>query len=226
MRGVLDTDLIDGPLEVFTKLRPVRYAVPYSPLEVAAFVPQIQEFCQFWAGASWPLLPVSKSGSIPELYLRRLEREAVDYVRDGIAVDLPSRVAQTHVWATPLVYPLSSRRWGEHDRPVDIAGLAESDPWRNIYAALLGSLPSAPSTQIVKEYDLREDLKFEDIVMVERSTVVGSLEDLVERLKNIDKLSPRQLSNLYLAAGMSPDTSFLVSRDSVPFISRCCRRVS
>jgi hypothetical protein len=56
---------------------------------------------------------------------------------------------------------------------------------------------------------LREDLRFDDVVPVERVSVVGSLMDLIERAVSRSVLTPRMVSNMFLSNGLQPDTSFM-----------------
>jgi hypothetical protein len=211
MHGLLDTDLLDGPLETSTRLRPARYASPISSRVPDEFLAHVQDMCQYWAGSNWPLLPVDGDGAIPELYFDRLKYEAVDHVRDGIAVTLPRRVNQDYAWATPVVYPLSGKSRSGQRLAVEVVQLGDGDPWKDVYAAVLGSLPPSPSQELIKRHQLRPDLRFEELVDVNRVSAIGSLEDLAARLGDMASttLTPRQLSCIYLASGMSPDSSFM-----------------
>lgn len=55
-----------------------------------------------------------------------------------------------------------------------------------------------------------------EIIPVEHVHVTGSLNDLLARLTNREKITPRQFSTLYLAAGSSPNTGYTGAGDALP----------
>jgi hypothetical protein len=209
MRGLLDDGLLSGQHEVTTRLRPERAARPIRVDDPSAALAEIEWMCQVWGGAGQALLPVA-DGSIPEVYASLLNTEQVDRVGglQDIPVDLPRRVERRHPWDHPAILVASSEprdRW----RTVEVTDLEPDDPWRPIYAAVLGLWPDSPDARMVEGEQLREDLRFEDVLPVERVSVVGSLTDLIDRVLNRQVLNPRLVSNMFLAYGLEPDTSFM-----------------
>lgn len=216
MPGLLDDALLDGALEVHTRLRPQRWARPVPTQTMASVIKEISHLCQVWGGAGQPLLPVTR-GMIPDVYARLLETEQVDYVSGLTDVDvrLPRRVRKRAAWDYPVIV-LASRKPAGSWRPVQITELDPTDPWFPIYAAMLGVWPKSPSRNLTEFAWLKPDLRFEDIFEVVREPASGSLEDLLARLGPGRPLTPRQASNAFLAAGSSPDTGYIASASVLP----------
>lgn len=214
MRGLLDGDLLDGQHEVTTLLRPERFARPVAVNDMPALSAEMLRLCQVWGGAGQPLLPV-RDRQVPTAYRRLLMTEQVDAVGglQDIEVDLPRRVGRRRPFDYPVALVVSGRPADSY-RPVRVAELGPDDPWKPVYEAVLGAWPEVPDPDLGKAADLREDLRFEEILPVERQQVQGSLDDLVGRAADPAVLSPRQLSNVFLASGMLPN-SYLVAPTSV-----------
>lgn len=227
MPGLLDEGLLAGQHEATSVLRPERHARPVRCEDLAGAMAEIERACQVWGGGGHPLLPVH-DGAVPAPYLRLLASEQVDFVgglQDIVDVDLPRRVDVRPPWDHPAVLVAVSEpreKW----RPVQVVRLDPQDPWRPIYAAVLGSWPSAPDPALLDFAGLREDLRFEEIVPVESVDVTGSLMDLIERALDRERLSPRSLSTMFLAHGLQPDTSFLGDVDQVLPSSWTTRRAA
>ncbi|MET8763090.1 hypothetical protein [Lentzea sp. NPDC004782] len=215
VRGLLDNELLDGPHEVSTWLRPVRCAHPVAVGDVPGALMEIEWLCQLWGGGGRPLLPV-RDGQMPDLYARLLESELVDYVASGIDVATPFRVDQQSTWDTPVVLIASGEDRDRWLRPVEVVELADDDPWRPVYTAVLGRLPATPDPQKLDLFFLRKDLTFEELFPIRRVQAEGSLQDLLIRLDSSDHIKPRQLSNMNLAAGMEPDTGFMGHDKTIP----------
>lgn len=191
-----------------TLLRPERLARPVRVDDSAALLTEITHLCQVWGGAGQPLLPV-RNDSMPNSYTRLLDTEQIDGIggHQQVAVKLPFRVEEAHPEDSPTLLVATHEpleRW----RPVEVCDLDPDDPWKPIYATVLGMLPDTPSAELSNRHYLREGLRFEDVVPIQRVTVRGSLEDLVARTTNYGVLTPRQFANIYLTYGLAPDTSF------------------
>jgi hypothetical protein len=217
VRGLLDNDLLDGPYEVSTLLRPTRYARAVPASDVEALLAEMQLLCQAWGGAGQPLVPVI-DGEISDLYTRLLQTEQIDCVGAPreLVVATPRRVEQEVPWDYPAIVLAASEPLERWSRPVQVVDLATDDPWRPIYAATLGTWPEDPNPQLSNSADLPEDLRFDEILPIERHHAVGSLDDLIARLTDLNRLRPRQVSNLFLACGREPDTSFLTNSTTMP----------
>lgn len=218
IRGLLDEGLLSGQHETSTVLRPERHVRPVDASDLNAALAEAEWACQLWGGGSHPLLPVV-DGAVPNPYLAPLASEQIDFVAglqefDGL--ELPRRVLIEPRWEHPVLLVAASEaldRW----RPVEVVVLDRTDPWRAIYAAMLGSLPEVPDARMLKRALLDEALRFDEIVPIRRVETAGSLEDLIERVLSSDNHSPRELANMYLAYGLQPDTSFLgQSQDFLP----------
>lgn len=215
VRGLLDNELLDGPHEVSTWLRPTRSAHPVAVGDIRGALAQIEWMCQLWGGAGRPLLPV-RDRKLPDLYVELLKSELVDHIESGVEVDTPFRVEQTPSWDALALLIASGERRDQWTRPVEVVELAEDDPWNPVYSAVLGRLPEEPDPEKLDLFCLRKDLTFDEVFPVRRVRTEGSLEDLLGRLESVDHIRPRQLSNLHLAAGMEPDTTFMGHNETIP----------
>jgi hypothetical protein len=217
MRRLLDNDLLDGPHEVSTLLRPTRYAraVPVGDMDVV--LAEMRLLCQVWGGAGQPMIPVV-DGVMSDLHSDLLLTEQIDFLGAPreLTVTRPRRVEQEVPWDYPAIVVAAGEPRERWSRPVHVVDLVEDDPWRLIYAATLGTWPQSPDPQLNEFAGLREDLRFDEIVPIARHDVVGSLDDLLARLGDRDRLCPRQVSNLFLACGLEPDTTFLGHSSTMP----------
>lgn len=153
---------------------------------------------------------------IPTAYEDLLGAAQIDAVDNSSPIDnLPLGVRQTHPWDFQALLMAATGRRAEM-RETRVAVLQTEDPWRAIYAAVLGYLPEVPDPGLLDHVMARKDLTFEAIIPVRRESVEGSLDYLISRLDARDYMHPRQLSAIYLAYGQEPDTSFINSADVLP----------
>jgi hypothetical protein len=214
---MLDTGLISGQHESSWVLRPERAARPVAADDVPGALAEIERLCQVWGGAGQPLLPVA-AGELPAPYFSLLEREQIDGVGglQDVAVRLPWRVGESRPADHPVVLiaahvPLD--QW----RSVEVVELSPEDPWAAAYAAVLGVWPEMPDAALSDMAFVRDDLRFEEVVPMQRQEVSGSFDDLLTRLSDRSVLTPRRMSGMYLAAGLEPDTSFMgLSEEVLP----------
>ena len=95
-------------------------------------------------------------------------------------------------------------------RPLEIVDLDELDPWRLIYLATLGWMSDRLSSQFsTLAMPGLEELDIGAIIPIQRTSTVGSLDDLLRRLTDPKSMTPRQFSTLYLASGSNPNTGYL-----------------
>jgi hypothetical protein len=224
--GLLDDGLLSGQHEATTVLRPERYARPVATDDLNSALAEIEFVCQVWGGGSQPLLPVAH-GALPEPYGRLLATEQIDFVGglQNIKVVLPTRVETQRPWDHPAILVAASEPldgW----RSVQVVDLDSDDPWRPIYIAILGTWPESPDHALLDFAGLRKDLRFEEVVPVERVAVAGSLDDLIARTVDRDHLTPRTLASIFLAHGLRPDTSFMGRGDDVLPNPRTTRRAA
>lgn len=224
--GLLDDGLLSGQHEATTILRPERHARPVASDDLDGALAEIELACQVWGGGSQPLLPVTHAVP-PEPYRRLLATEQIDFV-GGLQESelmLPTRVQAQRPWDHPAVLLAVSEppeRW----RPVEVVVLEHNDPWRPIYIAVLGTWPDSPDPALLDRAMLRKDLRFEEILQVERVTTKGSLEDLIARTTDRHRLTPRTVANIFLAYGLRPDTSFMGRSEEVLPNPRRTRRAA
>lgn len=226
LHGLLSDGLLEGQREVSTVLRPTRLARPAADDDPAAVLAEIGLLCQVWGGAGQPFLPVG-SGAIPNAYRHLLETEQIDGVGGSqkVRVELPFRVEHIR----PRDYPallIAAHKSREQWRPVEVCDLDGDDPWKPIYAAVLGALPEMPSAEISTFYHLRDGLRFDDVVPMRCVEVEGSLDDLLVRATTRDVMTPRQFANVALAYGLAPDTSFLGESPEVIPMPHATRRAA
>lgn len=200
MRGMLDDERLNGPHEVHVTFRPERVAIPVASGDVDEAIRVIEAQCQVWGGASTPLVPLSRDGTVVPEYQRILPGSAVDRMMglDHFALDSggdlrPSVAAQDGPW-WGLQFAPALLEYGRKDSYaiLEVVELADDDPWRPIYAACLGRLPQRPTAELLEACYLKPDLRFEDFLRIDRTEVSGTLDDLVSRLANYERLGTCQ----------------------------------
>lgn len=212
MDQLLDEEPLDGSHAARITVRPERAAIPVHSID--ALVAAITFECQLWGGANTPLVPVSTSGLVPMEYASILPGSAIDSVRgiqayglynmfgaSDVAVSIRDYGDEMDGFGRQLAVALLPHGKQQDYRRLAVVQLAEDDPWRGIYAACLGLLPDSPNKDVLRHGSLTEELQFGEFVNIDRVSVVGSLEDLLQRLTSDTLMSPRQLSMIHLAYG-------------------------
>lgn len=209
MRGLLDRDLLSGTHEITMRLRPERAARPVEAGHPGQLREEITRLCQTWGGAGQPILPIV-GGKVPPPYVHLLKVEQVDQVGGLREVDaeLPYLVRRSAPWDFPVMV-IADGTPRDQWRPVHVPVLEVDDPWELIYAATLGVLPEVPDPTLMDPRGHVDDVRFEQVMPVERQPVVGSLDDLLQRLEAHQPMSPRMVSNIGLAAGQEPNTGYM-----------------
>lgn len=224
MKNLLDNERLVGPHDVRIIYRPERVALTISTKDESTFIDTAQYICQVWSGANTPLIPVNEDNSIPIPYTNILPGSAVDRVRGLRPHDLydPIGTKVTDIGSpqSDFGYQLAAallryRQQSEH-ASVQIVELDPSDPWRGIYAACLGLLPTNPDPNILHNNSLQSTLRFEDFFNVEKVATVGSLNDLIERLTSYRMVTPRIMSMVHLAYGSNGSTAIRSSDHILP----------
>ncbi|WP_324166227.1 hypothetical protein, partial [Amycolatopsis sp.] len=214
MRGLLDDQTLDGAHEVQLTYRPERVGIPLFKSRETSISSIVRYICQIWGGAINPILPVEEDGSLNRDYASVLTGAAVDRISGASAFHLfhlrsiklkPAEQQQSahgYQLAVALLQP------GQQDKyqTLESVALEDEDPWRDIYAACLGLLPEIPDREILKAGYLVPELTFENYLRVQRPTVSGSLDDLLERLHCDDVMTPRMLSMIHLSYGNAGST--------------------
>lgn len=224
MRGLIDDERLNGPHEVHVVVRPERFAVPIAAGDVGGALSAIEAYCQVWGGGTTPLVPLSPDGEVVSEYARVLRGSAVDHVLglDIFSLSTPAPLRPElpavgeHWWGLQFAAALLEYRRQDSYATLEVVDLDEQDPWRTVYAACLGLLPEAPTPGLLGAGYLRPDLRFEDFLRVERVQATGSLDDLLSRLSDGGRLSPRQLSMLHLGYGNEGSTSIRSAPEILP----------
>lgn len=81
MRGILDTERLEGAHETRVVLRPGRVAIPVDRERPDQFLVEIEQRCATWGGAGSPLVPASSDGQIDPVYAKAIPGAAIDGVR-------------------------------------------------------------------------------------------------------------------------------------------------
>lgn len=201
MNRFLDSERLNGPHAARISARPMRIAIPVSTTDSSQFRAAIDMECQLWGGAANVILPIGDSGHIPELYRSILPGSQIDRI-NGMGYDPEMAMKESpqvgglrDVSRSQLAVGLLNYREQSKTAPLQIIDLPEGDPWREIYAACLGSLPAQINPDIIRSGNWLPDLDFSDFLEVRREAVTGSLEDLLTRTWPREPLlTPRKLS--------------------------------
>jgi hypothetical protein len=221
MKGLLDQESPDGAQRAVINFRPLRTAIAVSDSDVGAFIEVIADECEHWGGANTPLIPGVDGGAIRTAYANILAGSALDTFV-GIETygefhpfeaTVSAGGTNTHFGRQFSLAPMKYRDQDAY-RPLEVPVLANDDPWLPIYAACLGHLREKPSQSLLRELNLKSDLKFEDFLNVSRPNIVGSFEDLRDRLDDRQRMSARRACMSELAYG-SRGSSSIRSKSSV-----------
>jgi len=209
---VLDDELLNGAQAMRAAVRPTRWGclVPFGN-DAHAFA-TMELNCQLWGGAAFPLIPLDSTARVLPLYRDLLVGSAIDNVygldlHDG-SVGAP---IEEVAWPAPRIredLAVAMLRAGRQAtyRPVTVVELSDDDPWRLLYAACLGYMPARPSASVIEAGGYIEDLTFEHFINVNRQSIRGSAEDLLDRLADPEAVHPRNLAMFNLGYGLVPSS--------------------
>ncbi len=179
---------------------------------------------QMWGGSSAPIVPLAADGRIDELYQHILPGAVIDGIIGGdenaltgiSSINLADEEPHTSDHLAQLAVAMLDYHAQESYSVISACQLADNDPWRDIYAACLGQIPDQPDPRLLRGGRLREDLRFEDFVRVERPTVLGNLSDLIDRLTGKEVATPRQATLWNLASGIRPTRELMIQNTVLP----------
>lgn len=222
MRGLLDDETLDGIHKAIITVRLSRDASVIRRYE-DEFLAEVERLCSLWGGAVTPVVTTDESGAIAPIYTSKLPGAAVDGIVGLHPFELfdlssahvqpgPSREAFYEQLALPL---LKYRKQGSY-APMEVVSLDVDDPWRLIYAACLGSAPDEFDPTALHRANLVPSVRMEDFVTIDRVSRRGSLADLLSRLTDRNRNTPRVLSMLHLAYGGSGSSSLRSSTKVLP----------
>lgn len=209
---VLDDDPLEGPYAVSLRLRPPRTARPVPVGDPGHMLSAMALECQLWGGAATPIIPVTQAGLADSLYSNSMRGADIDRFA-GVDLDTYDPDDTVEVPDEPEV------GWDLQFAPVVLAGhgsdrpavncpvLDPADPWRGIYAACFGTLPSAPDPRVLHAGNYQPGLTFERFLEINWERVAGSASDLFQRLEKWRHVhSPRTATMHQLGYGWVPDS--------------------
>lgn len=193
MRYVLDDELFSGAAAVELHLRPGRQARAVDAENYPAACAEIGLACQLWGGMADVLVPVRDNAPVqpyPPL-LPRLDAEgAAGPLAAALAPGLPS----DGVRRAPAMLAIAVQDRTKL-RTLEVCDVDENDPWHMAYLGALGWLPEDPTPQTLTELMLREDVAFQDVLEIRRTSVAKpGPHDLPGRLRPTEAFTPRGFS--------------------------------
>lgn len=217
MDGLLDGERLAGLEVAYTALRPERLARPIDGSRIEALRETVLRLSQVWGGAASPLLPVS-DGRLPIAYQRLMHSSNVEGYTEMVGLD-PGSVGVEGPWV-PSDFPAVALvpNQGKLFPRLRITTLAEDDPWRDIYAVTLGTMPDQLDHALLRQHNFRKDLVYEDFLSVQKLTIdCGSLENLTAALRDRRIVHPKHLTLLKLpSGGLVPDASYAGPQALIP----------
>ncbi len=210
MKYLLDNDLLTGPHEVQTRLRPWRYARLIVGQDGAFAL--ASHLCQVWGGASNPIIPlVDHVSPIPDDIVSDLTRAEIDgyVVPAGGSDPSPPHLERAGERDFPAAI-IVAQTPRSTSRTLQVVDLEDGDPWKPIYLATLGMVADRVDDALLATLNVQSFL-LDDIIPVEHIRIKGSLEDLLGRLSDPETITPRQFSTLQLASGANPHTGYMGS---------------
>ncbi|MBT1607961.1 hypothetical protein NY542_00175 [Curtobacterium flaccumfaciens pv. betae] len=223
MNRFLDSERLNGPHAARISARPMRIAIPVNTSDSSQFRAAIDLECQLWGGAANVILPIGDSGRVPELYRSILPGSQIDRI-NGMGYDPEMAIEESprvggfrDVSRSQLAVGLLNYREQGKVAPLQIVDLSDGDPWRDIYAACLGSLPAQINQEIIRSGNWLPELDFSDFLEVRREATPGSLEDLLARTWSREPLiTPRKLSMTKLSYAGTASSSLRSGKAVLP----------
>jgi hypothetical protein len=219
----LDGERLNGPHVARISARPQRTAIPLSDAGPRSLEIAVELECQLWGGAANVLLPIDATGSIPALYRAVLPGSQIDDVH-GFGYDPEMSLLgeidlsrRRNVSRSQLAAGLLPFRPSDKKITTEVVTLDADDPWNGIYLACLGKLPESIDPDILQEGNWLPEIGFADFLDVQRVRVLGSLDDLLSRLRPEKRIStPRQVSMNNLSYASTASTSIRSERTVLP----------
>lgn len=221
MKNIIDDTRIEGPQAVTVALRPERVAYTAQVNDLEHLHKIIERASQVWGGANRPILPIKADGHVDDIY--------VPHIRGGNIDRIAGQTFESRNKVSPAVteHPLENYRdilsvmtISEGVSPDKIrvitTDLDTSDPWKMIYDVCLGSLPVEPDAELISNSQLVSNLTFDQFISVTRETIAGSLEDLLQRLGDRQRHSPREISMNKLRYGSGPNSGIRSGDQPIP----------
>lgn len=222
LKYVLDEERLNGSIPVSVTTRPSRFAEAVRDTDLENFRELVSLNSQVWAGVSSPIIPVDEAGYVHALYTEILPGEDIDGVpgmdrisieRGELKVESVSSSASFGSVFAPSTLRVKAK---DYYLPLAIVDLADSDPWRDIYAICLGYIPDTIRPDLLKQSNLLEHVTADTFLEVKRDFVEGSASDLVRRLKDSNSITPREINLHRLAHGQKYRASFRDWDSDVP----------
>ncbi len=195
---LLDDSLMDGPVGIRREVVTPRLLVAVSDGYAAAHS-AVQACCERWGGGADLLVPMDSDGRAPSSWLSFIgDSDAEGWLAfGGNAENMPERPMRTDPTPEPLASVVAGLRPKYPEMAsVQVTELEEEDPWWIAYLGVLGTLPEVVELAPAPNW-IREGLRYDEIVTVERQAAVGSGPDLLDRVR--DHLIPIALAQIELS---------------------------
>jgi hypothetical protein len=169
-----------------------------------------------WGGGSSPLIPTDADGQFDSAYSSLIpgaevdnivgwENDSYDDYSSKRAKFLPER--EHDFTSKPFFAAIKYGRAKKYATVVE-PRLDKQDPWHGIYKAALGIFPDHFSEAELEDAGYRPDLRLDDFLRVSRPSMIGSFDDLIERLQGKQgEVYPRITTMFGLAYGAQPSAS-------------------
>ncbi|NEW45523.1 hypothetical protein GV794_23810 [Nocardia cyriacigeorgica] len=201
---LLVDDLISGSYSVERRLRPRRLAVAVQSNSVPDAASAIKKLCSKWAGGSMPLLSIDPEvGELDGRWSSILEVSGIDGIsgRGMISDAVKEKLSDGDAEATQHLF-LQLIEMDERKKVITSGGISEDHPWYISYLATFGDLPREVNRELNGRLELRDNLRFEDLIDVVDSNEENYARGLVE-WSRCGELTAVELTRVRLPAGLS-----------------------
>ena len=197
---LLTEDLLTGTYSVERQLRPRVSGVAVRRRSIDDFRKVVGTLCTRWGGGFSPL--VSVDPDVPELDDRIVKMllgsnidglEVRKLLPEAIEERYSDRYADATNWLLHQIAYLTDRRTVQTCR-----GVADNSPWYSTYLTVFGDIPDSPNPKRNRMSELREDLRFGDLVDIRTVEAEPSIRDVVARLRVLQQISAVELTRVRL----------------------------
>lgn len=197
---LLTEDLLNGLFSTERQLRPRTTAVAVRSGSSQDLQDVVNALCTHWGGGFSPLFVVEReSTSLDNRVLKTLLSSNIDglEVRKLLTEEIERRHsdewANAHQQLLRQVAYLTDRLTVQTCRGVPI-----ESPWYPAYLTLFGDIPDGPDRERNRRNDLRDDLRFADVVDITSVDGEASLRDVISRMLDPQSISAVELTRVRL----------------------------
>lgn len=165
---LLTDEPLDGDIVIQRQLRPAGCAVAVDRTDFATATPAVIGLCDSWGGSAMPLIPVTPHAPVDSRWHRVLLQSNIDGIRRTDLLDEQERKRFCDIGGEDY-RQLLLRILVDLDGPKPTVqtsrGVPTDHPWYLAYLAMLGDLPTAPSSMNTWN-DLPPSLTYQDIATI------------------------------------------------------------